>query len=257
MAEEKNFFADSAAYELGMGRLSRVAGEAFLDWLSLPSGLRILDVGCGTGSFTELLLDRTAPGAVCAIDPSESQVAFARRKPWPGDVTIRTGDAMSLPFGNDEFDAAVMALVIQYIPDRTKAMSELTRVVRQQGTVAAYVWPSHGEGHPMEPMHDAVKSIGAPTTRRPGNQIRTIEGLVGLFDASGLEDVESSSLEIRYQFSDFDDFWSSLSGETIRDLTNEDVGRLKAALRESLPTDREGRISYMARANAVKGLVPA
>ena len=69
MAEEENFFADSQTYELGMGRLSRVAGETFLDWLSLPSGLRILDVGCGTGSFTELLLNRTAPSAISAIDP--------------------------------------------------------------------------------------------------------------------------------------------------------------------------------------------
>ena len=148
MAEQENFFADSQAYERGMGRLSRVAGEAFLDWLSLPSGLKCLDVGCGTGSFTELWLDRNAPSAICAIDPSEGQIALAKRKQWAGHVDLRVGDAMSLPFGDDEFDVAVMALVIQYIPDPMQAMSEITRVVQQRGTVAAYVWPGPEEGHP-------------------------------------------------------------------------------------------------------------
>ena len=77
MAEEQNFFADGRAYERAMGGLSRVAGEQFLDWLSLPGDLRWLDVGCGTGSFTELLLDRNSPSAISAIDPSEDQITFA------------------------------------------------------------------------------------------------------------------------------------------------------------------------------------
>ena len=198
MAEEENFFADSQTYELGMGRLSRVAGEAFLDWLSLPSGLRCLDVGCGTGSFTKLLLDRTAPSAVSAIDPSEGQVAFAKRKSWASRVDLRVGDAMALPFDDDQFDAAVMALVVQYIPDPTKAMSDITRVVRQRGR----------------------------------------------------------SIEIQIDFESFDDYWSSLSGETIRNMTDEDVEQLKFALSERLPADENGRISYMARANAIRGQVP-
>ena len=92
MAEEECFFADSQTYELGMGRLSRVAGETFLDWLSLPSELRCLDVGCGTGSFTELLLNRTAPSAISAIDPSAGQITFAKRKPWAGRVDFQAVD---------------------------------------------------------------------------------------------------------------------------------------------------------------------
>ena len=256
MSEEKSFFADSAAYEREMGRCSRVAGKIFLDWLSLPDGLQWLDIGCGTGSFTELVLDRNAPSAISAIDPSEGQIAFAKGKPGASRVDYRQGDAMSLPFGNDEFDVAVMALVIQYIPDRTKAMSEITRVVRQGGTVAAYVWPGLSEGHPMQILNDAVKSIGVSESRRPGNEIRTIEALLGLFDASGLEDIKSRSIEIRFNFTDFDDYWSSQTGNTIRDMNDADVKRLRILLRESLPTDENGQICYGARANAVKGRVP-
>ena len=160
------------------------------------------------------------------------------------------------PFGDDEFNVAVMALVIQYIPDPMQAMSEITRVVKQGGTVAAYVWPAPDEGHPMQPLQDAVKSIGVSPVRRPGKQIRTIEGLTELFDASGLEAIDSRSIESQFIFKDFDDYWSSQTGETIRDLTDADVKRLKAVLRERLPSDENGQISYMARANAIRGQVP-
>ncbi len=61
MTETQSFFTDGEAYERMMGRWSRAAGEDFLDWLDLPQGLRWLDIGCGTGAFTQLLLDRCAP----------------------------------------------------------------------------------------------------------------------------------------------------------------------------------------------------
>ena len=256
MAEAKSYVADSAAYDLAMGRCSRVAGKIFLDWLSLPDGLRWLDVGCGTGSFTELVLDRAAPGAMSAIDPSGGQIAYAESKPGASRVDYRQGDAMSLPYGDDEFDVAVMALVIQYIPDSAKAMSEITRVVRPGGTVAAYVWPGAQEGHPMQPLTEAVTSIGVAQSGRPGDRIRTIEGLNERFDASGLEDIVTSPIEIQLIYEDFDDYWSSQTGETVRNMTDENISRLKAVLRERLPTDGNGQITYTARANAVRGRLP-
>ena len=116
------------------------------------------------------------------------------------------------PFGDDEFNVAVMALVIQYIPDPMQAMSEITRVVQQRGTVAAYVWPAPDEGHPMQPLQDAVKSIGVSPVRRPGKQIRTIEGLTDLFDASGFQEIDSRSIENQFIFKDFDDILSEPGG---------------------------------------------
>ena len=74
-------FDDGAAYERYMGVWSRIAGETFLDWLAPEPGLRWLDVGCGNGAFTELIVARCAPAAVDGIDPSEAQLAFARKRP--------------------------------------------------------------------------------------------------------------------------------------------------------------------------------
>jgi len=254
--KEQKFFGDAEVYNQGMGRLSRLAGERFLDWISLPGGLRWLDVGCGPGTFTELLLDLTAPSAISAVDPSDQTIAFAKGKPSASRIDYRQGDAMSLPFGDAEFDAAVMALVIQYVPDRAKAMTEISRVVRPGGTIAAYVWAGPNEGHPLQPVRDAVRSIGGPEAGRPGNQIRSIDSLVDLFSAAGLEGVDSCPIEIQLDFKDFDDFWSVQTAE-YQDMTASDEERLKASLRERFPTDESGRIRYMARANAVKGRVPS
>jgi SAM-dependent methyltransferase len=220
------------------------------------ANLRWLDVGCGTGSFTELILERSAPSAISAIDPSEDQIVFAKSKSSATQIDYCKGDAMSLPYDDDEFDVAVMALVIQYIPDPGKATSEIIRVVQKGGTVAAYVWPGRAEGHPYQVLADAIRSIGATDAdRRPGNRMRKTEALVDLFASSGLEGIETLMIDIPLEFDDFNDFWSSLPPETYRHLRSSDVDRLKAALRESLSADTNGRISYGARAIAIRGRV--
>jgi ubiquinone/menaquinone biosynthesis C-methylase UbiE len=61
MAERQIHFDDGAGYEQMMGIWSRFAGEIFLDWLALPLGLRWIDIGCGNGAFTELLVERCSP----------------------------------------------------------------------------------------------------------------------------------------------------------------------------------------------------
>src|ERR1700733_700209 len=105
-------FDDGAAYERYMGKWSQLAGETFLDWLSPKPGLRWLDVGCGNGAFTEMLIERCAPASVQGIDPSEGQLTYPRTRPGSRAAQFRQGDAMAQPFPDDTFDAAVMPLVI-------------------------------------------------------------------------------------------------------------------------------------------------
>ena len=81
MAEQQIRFDDGDAYERSMGVWSRLAGEIFLDWLAPSPALQWADIGCGSGAFTELLVQRCAPEEVQGIDPSEGQLAFARTRP--------------------------------------------------------------------------------------------------------------------------------------------------------------------------------
>src|SRR3954467_8483670 len=127
-----------------MGEGSRLGGETFLDWLAPKSGLRWLDVGCGNGAFTEMLALRCAPVSVEGIDPSEAQLAYARTRSASRVAHFQTGDAMALPFGDDTFDAAVMPLVIFFVPEPAKGVAEMARVVGPGGIVAAYGWDIDG-----------------------------------------------------------------------------------------------------------------
>src|SRR5262245_22566328 len=136
MAEPQIRFEDGAAYERMMGTWSRLVGPVFLDWLALPKGLSWIDVGCGNGSFTELIVDRCAPAEVQGVDPSEGQLAFARTRPAAKLAQFAQGDAMALPFPAKRFDVAIMALVIFFVPDPAKSVAEMVRVTRPGGTIA-------------------------------------------------------------------------------------------------------------------------
>src|SRR4029077_21232795 len=100
-----------------MGRWSRGAGEVFLEWLAPAPGACWLDVGCGTGSFTELIVDRCAPSAVSAIDPERAQIDHASNRPVGQQVQFRVGDAQALPFAGRSFDVVASALVLNFVPD--------------------------------------------------------------------------------------------------------------------------------------------
>lgn len=259
---EPSFFTDGHAYERFMGRWSRAVGEQFLDWLALPAGLRWLDVGCGTGAFTELIVKRCAPGQVVAIDPAEDQIGFARKGPAASRADFQVGGAQALPFAEREFDVAAMALVIAFVPDPGKGAAEMRRVVKPGGTVAAYMWDFAGNGFTQHPMIEAMAAIDVKVPAMPGAAITPLDVLQDLFSRAGLDRIEGRRIDIEVSYADFDDYWSSQTAlpnptvQVIRKMPAPDVERLKNHLRQHLPTDRSGRIAYPARANAVKGRVP-
>ena len=114
------------------GSWGRAAGAIFLDWLAPPTDAHWLDIGCGTGLFTELILDTRSPATVFAIDQAEAQIEHARRKPAAQRANSNVGDAQALPFPDSTFDVVVSALVINFIPDRPRALSEMRRVARSR-----------------------------------------------------------------------------------------------------------------------------
>src|ERR1044072_6665565 len=83
MATDEIRFNDGAAYERYMGVWSRLAGDAFLDWLAPRPGLRWLDVGCGNGAFTEMLVGRCAPASAGGGRPAAAPLASPRGRPAP------------------------------------------------------------------------------------------------------------------------------------------------------------------------------
>jgi ubiquinone/menaquinone biosynthesis C-methylase UbiE len=261
MVEQKMRFDDGAAYEQTMGVWSRFAGEIFLDWLAPLPGLRWIDVGCGNGAFTQLLVERCAPVEIQGIDPSEGQLAFARTRSASRVAEFRLGDAMALPFAAGKFDAAVMALVLIFVPDPAKGVAEMMRVVRPGGTVATYMWDMLGGGFPLDPVLVEMRAMGLVPLRPPRMEASRMEALRGLWADAGLEAVETREIAVQRTFTDFDDFWmTKLKFPSVAPVVAEmavgEVETLKGRVRAAIPADADGRITYGARAHAIKGYRP-
>ena len=180
-------FDDGAAYERYMGKWSQLAGEAFLDWLAPTPGLRWLDVGCGNGAFTEMLVERCAPASVDGIDPSEAQLAYARTRLAPRVAEFRQGDAMALPFPDDTFDAAVMPLVIFFVPDPAVGVAEMARVVRPGGAVTAYAWDMPGGGFPYDALQVEMRGLGLMVPAPPSPDASRLDAMRDLWTAAELD----------------------------------------------------------------------
>jgi SAM-dependent methyltransferase len=253
-------FDDGAAYERYMGQWSRLAGETFLDWLAPESGLRWLDVGCGNGAFTEMIVERCAPASVHGIDPSEGQLAYARTRPAARAAQFRQGDATALPFPDDTFDAAVMPLVIFFVPDPARGVAEMARVVRPGGTVTAYAWDMEGGGFPYEALHDEMRGLGVVVPVPPSPGASRIDAMRELWAGAGLDSIETREITVGRTFDDFDDYWATVLGgpsvgPQLAAMAPDDLARLRARMRARLRADAAGRITCSARANAVKGRV--
>jgi SAM-dependent methyltransferase len=262
MSTEPIRFDDGAAYERYMGRWSRLAGETFLDWLAPRPGLRWLDVGCGNGAFTEMIVGRCAPGVVHGIDPSEEQLAYARtRSALQGVAQFRAGDAMALPFPDDAFDAAVMPLVIFFVPEPAKGVAEMARVVGPGGTVAAYAWDLPGGGFPYDALWVEMRETGVEVSLPPSPDASRIDAMRNYWTGAGVEAVETREITVQRTFADFDDYWTTVLGgpsvgRQLAAMPPEELRSFQARMRAHLPADEAGRITCTGRANAVKGRVP-
>jgi SAM-dependent methyltransferase len=251
------------AYEPYVGRWSRLVAREFLEWLAVPPGGRWLDVGCGTGALAETILALAAPSEVVGIDPSPAYVAFARDRVNGAQVGFEVGDAQALQTASATFDAVVSGLVVNFVAEPDKAVSEMARVVRPGGTVAAYVWDYADGMQMMRHFWDAAGALDPRARELDEGRRFSIckpEPLTNLFNTSGLEKIEVRAIDVPTVFHDFDDYWSPFLGGQApapgyaMSLNQERRTALRERIRASLPTDSEGRHHLIARAWAVRGV---
>jgi SAM-dependent methyltransferase len=261
MADDTIRFDDGAGYEQMMGRWSLLAGARFIDWIGVPQRSRWVDVGCGNGAFTELVVQRCAPLDVQAFDPSSGQLDYARnRLPAGAPVTWAEGDAMRLPLADGACDAAVMALVLFFVPEPAKGVAEMCRVVRSGGVVAAYHWDIQGGGFPLADIGAEMLKLGIAPRLPPSVAASTIDASTALWQAAGLRDVRSCQISVQRRFEGFDEYWDSAAlSNTLRaafdGMPAERRELLKANVRRRVQAG-SGPLTLSARANAVCGVKP-
>ncbi|WP_433555991.1 class I SAM-dependent methyltransferase [Pseudonocardia xinjiangensis] len=203
-----SFDVTADAYGRFMGRFSEPLARRFADLLQLRQGRRALDVGCGSGALTAVLAEYLGAGAVAAVDPSESFVAAVRTR-LPG-VDVRRAAAERLPFEDAGFDIAAAQLVVHFMADAVAGLTEMARVTRSGGLVAACVWDNGGGRGPLSPFWRVAHDLDPDVAE--SDRAGTREGkLAELFATAGLRDVRSGELAVRVTYPTFEDWWEPLT----------------------------------------------
>jgi SAM-dependent methyltransferase len=233
-----SFDVAATAYDAFMGRWSRRLSGALADTAGIAAGMRVLDVGCGTGALTDELVRRVGAADVSAVDPSPSFVA-AMRDRLP-DVDVREGSAERLPFDGGRFDATLAQLVVHFMADPVAGLADMRRATRPGGAVAACVWDYAGNRGPLGVFWDAAREI-RPDVRDESRLAGTREGhLVGLFEAAGLRRVSQSVLHAEIEHATFEEWWDPFTkgagpaGAFVAGLDPDEVDRLREACRRRL-----------------------
>ena len=261
--QRKDTWISGAAYEPYVGRWSRLVAREFLAWLAIPQGTRWLDIGCGTGALSQSILDVASPREITGIDPSEGYITFARQQVRDRRVSFRLGDAQALPEAPASYDAVVAGLVLNFVPQPSRAVAEMQRVARVGGTVAAYVWDYAGQMQLMRYFWDAAVALDPASSSLDEGQRFPIcqpEPLMQLFCTEALREVEVRMIDIPTVFRDFDDYWSPFLGvhgpapSYTMSLSEEQRSALRERIRATLPIAADGSIHLIARAWAVRGV---
>jgi SAM-dependent methyltransferase len=233
------FDVPATAYDRFMGRFSEPLAPLFADFADVRPGLGALDVGCGPGALTAVLVDRLGAGRVRGVDTSEPFVRAARER-FPG-VDLQVAAAEALPFHVGTFDRSLAQLVVHFMTDPVAGLSEMGRVTRDGGVVAACVWDHAGDRGPLSTFWRAARDL-SPRVHTESDLAGVREGqLVELCEAAGLRDVVGERLVVRVGFSDFEDWWEPYTfgvgpaGEYVRGLDEQHREALRARCAELLP----------------------
>ncbi|HYG53723.1 MAG TPA: class I SAM-dependent methyltransferase [Burkholderiales bacterium] len=259
---KKDVWAAGDLYEPYVGRWSRVVARDFLSWLAVPRDREWLDVGCGTGALSQLILAQCEPRRVRGIDSSPGFVDYARGHCNDPRVSFDVGDAQSLQVPDGSFDAAVSGLVLNFVPQPERAAAEMRRAVRAGGIVAAYVWDYAGKMELMRYFWDAAVELN-PAAKSADEGVRfplcRPENLEKLFVEARLHRVQVRAIDAPTVFRDFEDYWTPFLGGQApapgycMSLSEDARAALRERIRARLPIGADGSIALIARAWAVKG----
>jgi SAM-dependent methyltransferase len=248
-----------------MGRWSRQIAPLFLEWLGAGDDLDWLDVGCGTGALSAAILARCNPRSLIAIDPSQGFVDAARAAIPDRRAELEVGDAQALGLESASRDVVVSALMLNFVPDKHKALAEMKRVARPGGTIGLYVWDYPGNGVKFMHAFWAAAAALDPAASELAEDRRfafcTPEGLSALLRGAGLARIDCRPIEVPTVFKDFEDFWHPFTlgaGPApgyCASLEPQARQRLKDKLLASLPRRDDGSIPLKARAWALKTAV--
>jgi ubiquinone/menaquinone biosynthesis C-methylase UbiE len=251
-----------------MGRWSRKLASPFLDFAGLAAEERVIEIGCGTGALTFAIPARADIARVEAVDYEPQFVEAARERNTDPRINFQRGDAQQLQFKDAEFDRALSMLVLHFVSDPERAVSEMRRVVRPGGVSAATVWDNFGGQPSIRLFWDTVAAIEpSAVERRSAGLLRPMTRageLRSAFAKAGFAEVTETTLIVRMDFANFEDYWNPMltgqgsHAEFLAKLPEPTRQRVESSLRSGyLCGQTDGPRSFVSVAWAVRGTVPS
>ncbi len=234
-----SFEVSADAYARFMGRYSTPLAGTFADLVGVGAGQRALDVGCGTGALTGVLVARLGAANVCAVDPSGSFVA-AMTASFPA-VEVRRASAEQLPYPDGLFDRTLAQLVVHFMSSPTVGLEQMARVTRPGGLVAACVWDHAGGGGPLATFWRAARELDPHSRDESGLAGAAAGHLAGLFADAGMSGAVSTELSVTVTHPSFDEWWEPFTlgvgpaGQYVARLAPAGLDELRERCRQLLP----------------------
>ena len=257
------FSGPAEIYDRFVGRYSPSLGRAMCKAADVRRGQRALDVGCGSGALVAALADVLGAENVTGMDPSESFVEAARAR--VRKATIQVGSAESLPFADDEFDATLSQLVVNFLADPEQGVREMSRVTRPGGVVAGCVWDYSGGMTMLRTFWEAAAALNPEraTSQMEPHTMRFArpEELAALWRTAGLDEVDVSPIDVEAAYDDFEDLWSPFpsgvgpAGAYAASLDDEARDRLREEFARRLGPPPDSPFTLSARAWCAVGRV--
>jgi len=200
-------FTATEAYDRHVGRYSRQLGRKLMAAADVRPGQSALDIGCGPGALTVELVAVLGAQNVAAAEPSEP---FAQACAQRTGADVKIAAAEALPFADNTFDVTLSQLVLNFMRDAHQGLSEMARVTRPGGTVAAAVWDYGGEMTLLRTFWDTATALDpAATDKDEARSMRfaTPEELEALW-TSRLQDVDVADAVASADYEGFEDLWA-------------------------------------------------
>lgn len=253
-----SFDVGADAYWRFIGRYSEPLAWKLADYAGVTAGQTALDVGCGPGALSAVLVERLGVSHVAALDPSQPFVNAARSR-LPG-VDIRLASAESIPFDDDHFDVALAELVVHFMTDPVAGLREMARVTRPGGKIAACVWDYGGDTGAVSAFWKVARLLNPSVDDESGLAGVRDGQLAELFGAAGLHEIHAAKLTVQADFGSFEEWWEPFTlgvgpaGAYVAGLGSPERAALKTACRASLSP---GPFTISAGAWTASGTVPS
>ncbi|MEQ8702145.1 MAG: methyltransferase domain-containing protein [Bauldia litoralis] len=251
-------YGDAGGYESYMGPWSTALAPLFLRYAAVGQPTTLLDVGSGTGNLLAAATEIVPDARLVGVDPSTALLHRARHRPDLRGATFVKARADALPFADGAFACCLSLLVLQEFAGRPEPISEMRRVTRASGVVAACLWDFArmpviaalvGVLAEIDPVAGVRLAISSPSGEA---------ALARAWAGAGFTEVSTSRITVMRTYENFDALWRSLlcgstpSTMTLAALPARQRDRAYVAMRHRF-ADPRGSVPIAAEALVVRG----